>query len=210
MFKKKVKDPNTGKMVERDFTGGELWNEGVLGKGKTIQQRLQAAYLLNPFRGKGDVDMVLGGKRTAAESWGLSSSKTLLGGMLGASGKPKDKNTQALEAKRPWWDKLGMFGGASGQIARDKKAREDFLKKNPGVTLYNKPKAQIANTKPTVKPVPPPVKPKPKVTVVKSQSNSNRNSGGQRSSKKASSIPNFKPSSSSSSKRKVLGIPLPF
>ena len=58
-------------------------------KGKTIQQRLQAAYLLNPFRGKGDVDMVLGGKRTAAESFGLSASKTLLGGMLGISGKPQ-------------------------------------------------------------------------------------------------------------------------
>jgi len=63
---------------------------GVLfGKGKTTQQRLQALHQMNPLKGGGDVDMVLGGKRTAAESWGLSASKTLLGGLFGASGKPK-------------------------------------------------------------------------------------------------------------------------
>lgn len=61
----------------------------LLGKGKSVQQRLQALHQLNPLKGKGDVDMVLGGKRTAAESWGLSASKTLLGGLFGASGKPK-------------------------------------------------------------------------------------------------------------------------
>ena len=64
-FKKKVKDPKTGKMVERDLDAGELIRDVLLGKGKSTQQRLQAAYLLNPLRGKGDVDMVLGGKRTA-------------------------------------------------------------------------------------------------------------------------------------------------
>jgi hypothetical protein len=82
----------------RDMNMGELLKEGVFGKGKTVQQRLQAAYLLNPFRGKGDVDMVLGGKRTASESLGLSASKTLLGGMLGISGNPQAK--QAQLAKR--------------------------------------------------------------------------------------------------------------
>ena len=87
MFKKK--DTKTGKM--REMNAGELIKEGVLGKGKTVQQRLQAAYLLNPFRGKGDVDMVLGGKRTAAENFGLSASKTLLGGLLGISGNPKQR-----------------------------------------------------------------------------------------------------------------------
>jgi len=94
MFKKK--DEKSGKM--RDMNMGELLKEGVFGKGKTVQQRLQAAYLLNPFRGKGDVDMVLGGKRTASESLGLSASKTLLGGMLGISGNPQAK--QAQLAKR--------------------------------------------------------------------------------------------------------------
>ena len=135
----KTKDPKTGKM--RDMNTGELISQGVFGKGKTIQQRLQAAYLLNPLRGKGDVDMVLGGKRTSAESLGLTGSKTLLGGLLGVSGKPKDKNTQALEAKRPWWDKMGMFGGASAQMARDQKAKQEFTKNNPSAKLYNKPQA---------------------------------------------------------------------
>lgn len=96
MFKKK--DEKSGKM--RDMNMGELIMEGVLGKGKTVQQRLQAAYLLNPFRGKGDVDMVLGGKRTAAESMGLAGSKTLLGGMLGISGNPnKAKQSQVAKTK---------------------------------------------------------------------------------------------------------------
>jgi hypothetical protein len=164
----KIKDKKTGKM--RDMTGGELWNDGVLGKGKTIQQRLQAAYLLNPLKGKGDVDMVLGGNRTAAESLGLTGSKTLLGGMLGISGKPKDKNTKALESKRPWWDKMGWFGGASGQMSRDQKARQEFLKKNPKAKLYDKPQkntgqpyqSRFARSQPKTTPVKPPVKPESK------------------------------------------------
>jgi hypothetical protein len=181
----KIKDAKTGKM--RDMTGGELLSQGVFGKDKTTQQRLQAAYLLNPFRGKGDVDMVLGGKRTAAESLGLTGSKTLLGGMLGISGKPKDKNTQALEAKRPWWDKMGMFGGTSAQMARDQKAKQDFVKKNPAAKLYDKPqknkgqpyKSRFARPKNAGIALPkPPAKPKPKVTVVKS----NQYRGGQRGS----------------------------
>jgi hypothetical protein len=120
-LKKKVKDPKTGKMVERDLDQGELIKDVIFGKGKDLRQRLQAAYLLNPLKGKGDVDMVLGGKRTAAESIGLTGSKTLLGGMLGISGKPKDKNTKLLEAKRPWWDKMGWFGGGSSENQRQAK-----------------------------------------------------------------------------------------
>jgi hypothetical protein len=99
-FKKKVKDPKTGKMVERDLDAGELIRDVLLGKGKSTQQRLQAAYLLNPLRGKGDVDMVLGGKRTAAENAGLAGSKTLLGGLLGISGNPQAKQAQ-LAKKQP-------------------------------------------------------------------------------------------------------------
>ena len=114
----------------------------LFGKGKTTQQRLQALHQMNPLKGKGDVDMVLGGRRTAAESWGLSGSKTLLGGMLGMSGKPKDKNQQALEAKRPWWDKAGWFGGGS---------------------RVSQQKAKLASTKPKVKPVKPPTSSKPRV-----------------------------------------------
>ena len=182
MFKKNVKDPKTGKMTERDFTGSELWSEGVLGKDKTIQQRLQAAYLLNPLRGKGDVNMVLGGNRSTEDSMNLTLQKTLASGGLGAAlvsgafraNKPKDKNTQALESKRPWWDKMGMFGGASAQMEKDKKAKKLFEKKNPGAKLYNKPQKNTKQPykskfsrpenagKPPVKPSP---KPTPKVTV---------------------------------------------
>jgi hypothetical protein len=43
--------------------------------------------------------MVLGGKRTAAESWGLSASKTLLGGLFGMSGKPKPPTPKAQVVK---------------------------------------------------------------------------------------------------------------
>jgi hypothetical protein len=57
-------------------------------RGSTTQQRLQALFLMNPFAAKKEVDMVLGGKRTAAEIMGLSGSKSLLGGMLGISGRP--------------------------------------------------------------------------------------------------------------------------
>jgi len=64
--KMKKKDEKTGKM--RDMKWNELINEGVFGKGKTMQQRLQAAHQLNIFKGKGDVDMVLGGKRTSTSA----------------------------------------------------------------------------------------------------------------------------------------------
>jgi hypothetical protein len=128
----KKKDEKTGKM--RDMNTGELLMEGVFGKGKTIQQRLQAAHLLNPFKGKGDVDMVLGGRRTAQEAFGLAGSKTTLGAMLGMSGKPKDKNTQALEAKRPWWDKAGWFGGGS-RIAKEQAAKAKMSKRQPPKSL---------------------------------------------------------------------------
>ena len=160
---------------------------GVLfGKGKTTQQRLQALHQMNPLKGGGDVDMVLGGKRTAAESWGLSGSKTLLGGMLGASGKPKDKNTQALEAKRPWWDKAGWFGGGS-RIAQEQVK-----------------KAQLAKRKPKANPVKPPAKPKPKVTVV-----AGGGQGGRRGGRKPSKpkVPQFSATTKgSNAKASVLGV----
>jgi hypothetical protein len=94
-LKKKVKDPKTGKMVDKDLDMGELVRDKMFGRNVPFKERLQAAFLLNPLKGKGDVDMVLGGKRTAEEEMGLTGSKTLLGGLLGMSGKPKEKNTKA-------------------------------------------------------------------------------------------------------------------
>ena len=92
----KKKDSKTGKM--RDMNTGELIKEGVFGKGKTIQQRLQAAHLLNPFKGKGDVDMVLGGKRTTSEAIGLTGSKNPIGAMFGMSGNP---NSAKIAKSKP-------------------------------------------------------------------------------------------------------------
>jgi len=92
----KKKDNKTGKM--RDMDTGELIKEGIFGKGKTIQQRLQAAHLLNPFKGKGDVDMVLGGKRTTSEAMGLLGSKTPIGAMFGMSGNP---NSAKIAKSKP-------------------------------------------------------------------------------------------------------------
>ena len=128
------KDPKTGE--DRDMTNEELFNEVLRGENKTIKQKLQAVYLMNPLKGKGDVDMVLGGKRTAEESIGLAGSTTLLGGALGMSGKPKDKNTKALEKKRPWWDKMGMFGGASAKIKEQEEQKKNL---GVGAKLYDKP-----------------------------------------------------------------------
>ena len=98
-LKKKVKDPKTGKMVDKDLDMGELIRDKMFGRSVPFKERLQAAFLLNPLKGRGDVDMVLGGKRTAEEEMGLTGSKTLFGGLLGMSGKPKDKNTKAQIAK---------------------------------------------------------------------------------------------------------------
>ena len=95
----KKKDSKTGKM--RDMDTGELIKEGIFGKGKTIQQRLQAAHLLNPFKGKGDVDMVLGGKRTASETMGLLGSKNPIGAMLGMSGNPNSVNQAKIAKSKP-------------------------------------------------------------------------------------------------------------
>jgi len=158
---------------------------GVLfGKGKTVQQRLQALHQLNPMKGKGDVDMILGGKRTAAESMGLAGSKTLLGGLLGVSGKPKDKNTQALEAKRPWWDKAGWFGGGS---------------------RVSQQQAQLAKSKPKVKGVKPAVKPSVKVVRTKANLIGGGGQGGGRSSK--TRTPNFSASTKGMrTKQQTLGM----
>jgi hypothetical protein len=157
---------------------------GVLfGKGKTTQQRLQALHQMNPLKGGGDVDMVLGGKRTAAESWGLSGSKTLLGGMLGASGKPKSANQKALESKRPWWDKAGWFGGGS-RVAQNQ--------------------ARIAKSKPKVKGVKPPAKSPVKVVRTKANTIGNGRGGGRTASTK---IPNFNASTKGTkTKQQTLGV----
>jgi hypothetical protein len=191
-FKKKVKDPKTGKMVEKDLDQGELIRDVILGKGKDTQQRLQAAYLLNPFKGKGDVDMVLGGKRTDAENFGLAISKTSLGSMLGISGNPKDKNLQKLEANRPWWDKMGWFGGTSAQRMRDsEKFRSSGMggRYVPGSQQTTIKSAQVSKSNKPKTPVKPLPKPKPKIQVSGGGMGGRRGSGSNPSS--GSKAPSF-------------------
>ena len=113
-------------------------------------------------------------------------------------------NKEKLEAKRPWWDKFGMFGGASAQIKKD----QEFLRKNPGATLYDKskPKAQIAKTKPKASNVAQSTKPKPKVTVVSAPKARNKRGGG--TTKTSTRTPSFSATNlkASNSKAKVVGV----
>ena len=174
-------DPKTKQ--KRDMTNEELLNEVLLGKNKTLKQRLQAIYLMNPLKGKGDVDMVLGGKRTTSETAGLAGSRTLLGGMLGMSGKSKDKNTQALEAKRPWYDKMGWLGGASAQQKKEsEKLRSTGMagKYIPGsqqrkITIAKS--AQLSKSNQLKTPVKPLPKPQPKPQVAGGGMGGRRGSG---------------------------------
>jgi hypothetical protein len=61
----------------------------LTGSGSSIQQRLQALYQMNPFASKatgGDVDMVLGGKRTKQDSASLIAKKSIMSSPLGILG----------------------------------------------------------------------------------------------------------------------------
>lgn len=55
-------------------------------------------------------------------------------------------NTKKLESNRPWWDKMGWFGGGSAANTRKLKDKKDFLTKNPGTKLYDKPKPSTPYT----------------------------------------------------------------
>jgi hypothetical protein len=114
------------------------------------------------------------------------------------------KNQESLEAKRPWWDKMGWFGGASGQMQRDKKYY------GPGGSPSGSGKGQarqatISKTKPKTKVIKPPVSQKPKVVYGPPvPASGNKYRGGQRS---ATRTPNFNASTSGSkSKQNTLGI----
>jgi hypothetical protein len=80
------------------------------------------------------------------------------------------KNREALQNKRPWWDKMGLFGGASAQMKKEQMNPQSVGKQGPTISR---------------KTTPPPIKPpaKPKVTVVKAgqggaKPNSSKSSGG--------------------------------
>ena len=113
------------------------------------------------------------------------------------------KNQEALEKKRPWWDKMGWFGGASGEMERNKKYY------GPGGDPSGSGKGQarqakLAKTKPKSNPVKPPSSPKPKVVYgPPAPSQSNRYRGGHRASTKTPSFGAVNPTASNAKARTV-------
>ena len=95
-------------------------------------------------------------------------------------------NKEKLEAKRPWWDKFGMFGGGS-RVAQDQAKQ-----------------AKIAKTKPKAANIAQSTKPKPKVTVVSAPKSKNKRGGGTTK----TSTPNFGATcpKNGNQKKKILGI----
>jgi len=95
-------------------------------------------------------------------------------------------NKEKLEAKRPWWDKFGMFGGGS-RVAQEQAKQ-----------------AKIAKTKPKAANIAQSTKPKPKVTVVSAPKPKNKRGGGRTKTK----TPNFGATcpKNGNQKKKILGI----
>ena len=91
---------------------------------------------------KSTLDPKTGRKKSAAQIASDQTKMKQAAASLAAKRSNEEKNKKVLEAKRPWWDKMGMFGGASKQIQEKAK-------------LGTKPPA-----KPSVKPSTPP---KPRV-----------------------------------------------
>jgi hypothetical protein len=143
-----IEMPDPLAVLRGDSTG--VAKDAKPGQPITLRQKLQALHQLNPLARSMEVDMILGKKkgdpgRTLINTAKMIAMSTPLGTDIGrlissSSMEAKTPNQKALEAKRPWWDKMGVFGGATGAAQREKKKKEEFLKNNPGATLYNKPK----------------------------------------------------------------------
>jgi hypothetical protein len=91
--------------------------------------------------------------------------------------KNRIRNQQALESKRPWWDKMGLFGGASAQMKKERMDPQSVGKQGPTIAR---------------KTTPPPIKPptKPKVTVIKA-GQGGKNSGTSKASGGTPKAPSF-------------------
>lgn len=99
------------------------------------------------------------------------------------------KNQEALEKKRPWWDKMGMFGGASRSI--QEQARNAGASGQYG--RYAAPSQQAKFSRPSgsgPKPVKPPSKPSVQVVRTKANTVGGGGMGGGRGSR-GSSVPNI-------------------
>lgn len=103
------------------------------------------------------------------------------------------KNEQKLISNRPWWDKMGWFGGASAQMKRNQKPSS-----TPKANFVKPPSNKNNLVKPPSN---------PKITVIKGgSSKKNQYRGGQRSSRvKTPNITAINPAANNS-KRNVLAI----
>jgi len=114
------------------------------------------------------------------------------------------KNQEALEKKRPWWDKMGMFGGASRSIqdqARNAGASGQYGR-------YAAPSQQAKFSRPAgtgPKPVKPPSKPPVQVVRTKANTVGGGGMGGGRGSR-GSSVPNIPMPKPSRTKADVIGV----
>jgi hypothetical protein len=166
-----------GLALRNKLFGYDPLKEAMLGdQSKRFKNKLQIEELSG--YGLGDLKALGNTPLTAEQKKAVEAAKAK---------KLKDmQNAKKLEAKRPWWDKMGWFGGASARMKDEQKAKQEWLKKNPGATLYNPNDPRRKNTgqaqqsrfsRPKnagVKPVNPP---KPKVTVVRAPAGGGMNGG---------------------------------
>jgi len=120
----------------------------------------------------------------------------------------EQKNREALQNKRPWWDKMGLFGGATAEMQRQQK-NKPFYGPGGDPSGSGQGQVQLAKRQPRrgrgARPVKPPAKPAAKV-VYGPPAPKPRNRRGQGSS--GTRTPSFSASSSASSnaKLKTLGV----
>ena len=130
--------PDPWAVIRGDSRGISKVDAGKPQRSITLRERLQALYQLNPFARDMEVDMVLGKKggdpmRTAqnlgtmvlrsvpAVNDAFYLAEQLRGKPEPEMTKKERENKKALESKRPWWDKFGLFGGATAEMERKKK-----------------------------------------------------------------------------------------
>ena len=122
------------------------------------------------------------------------------------AGRPLIDNERKLEAKRPWWDKFGSFGGATAEMKRQQDRQYTSAPGGIGPTLTA---AQLSpNQQPNVS-IPSPydigMSGAPNVTVIKTSSKDkspSENTGG-------SEVPNANPGQGNRAKWNILGMSVP-
>jgi len=159
--------PDPWAVIRGDSRGISKVDANKAKRSITLRERLQAFYQINPFARDMEVDMVLGKKKgdplrtiqnTATmmiRSNPLVNDAFYLADQLRGKPQPpmseKEKmNQKRLESQRPWWDKMGWFGGASAEKQRQQKNKPVY---GPGGSATGSGRGQ-AQQKPKPKPKP--------------------------------------------------------